>query len=62
MQRTCPECGGELVDLDPTAEMDSGPKRYDCPACQLRFESDASGLLTMCLHEDAPVGLVREAR
>ena len=46
MQRTCPECDGELVDLDPAAEMGSGPKRYDCRACQLRFESDASGLLT----------------
>lgn len=46
MVKTCPECGGDLIDLEPESEMGSVPSRYDCPECELRFERDASGLLT----------------
>jgi len=45
MVRRCPECGGDLIDLDPATEMGSSRKRYDCQACALRFVSDASGVL-----------------
>lgn len=43
MQRACPECGGDLDDLEPEAEMGSRPVRYLCHACQLLFESDPAG-------------------
>jgi hypothetical protein len=45
MLRTCPECAGDLTDLDPAAEMGSAAKRYDRRECALRFVSDASGTL-----------------
>ncbi|MGZ4688813.1 MAG: hypothetical protein ACXV8R_10765 [Acidimicrobiia bacterium] len=43
MIRACPECGGDLIDLEPEAEMGSKPVRYDCLECELRFESDPAG-------------------
>ena len=46
MIRPCPECGGELTDLDVAAEMSSGSRRYDCHECALTFVVDAAGLLT----------------
>ncbi len=46
MVRPCPECEGNLTDLDFAAEMGSTRKRYDCPECALRFVADTSGLLT----------------
>jgi predicted RNA-binding Zn-ribbon protein involved in translation (DUF1610 family) len=46
MVRRCPECGADMIDLDPAAEMGSAPTRYECPECELRFERDVSGLFT----------------
>lgn len=46
MLKRCPECGGELIDLEPAAEIGSRPVQYDCPECELWFAMDASGLLT----------------
>lgn len=43
MIRQCPECDGDLTELDPRAEMGSAPMQYDCPECQLRFETDPAG-------------------
>ena len=33
MVRACSECGGDLTDLDPTAEMGSTGERYECREC-----------------------------
>ena len=43
MQRPRPECGGDLDDLEPEAEMGSRPVRYWCLECELSFESDPAG-------------------
>jgi hypothetical protein len=43
MVRACSECGGDLIDLEPDAEPGSRPVRYDCPTCELRFESEPAG-------------------
>lgn len=39
----CPDCGGDLVDLEPDAELGSRPVRYECHECALRFENDPAG-------------------
>lgn len=35
--------GGDLIDLEPAAEMGSAPTRYECHECALTFESDPAG-------------------
>lgn len=43
MVKPCPECGGDLIDLEPEAEMGSRPVRYDCSECELTFETHPAG-------------------
>jgi hypothetical protein len=43
MVRVCPECGVDLMDLEPAAELGSKPTRYECRGCALTFESDPAG-------------------
>lgn len=43
MLKFCPECGGDLIDLEPDAEIGSTPIRYDCCECELRFETHPAG-------------------
>lgn len=43
MVKPCPECGADLIELDPSAEMGSQPIRYACRECELWFETDPAG-------------------